>query len=158
MKHVIHTIQTSKHEESNLLIDRSQQVLCTMKLLLNLKSYPFFHGSTKRNFKKFYTGIWITASNWHVVALWGHNRFFIIYHYFCLFVHLILFQVAIIYTIRIECTRIYILRLEITKFVASKISESIAIRHPIVSIRYRPRPYRYVSVYRYIVPALTVTH
>ena len=41
-KHVIHTIQTSKHEENNLLMDSSQQVLCTMQLLLNLKSYPYF--------------------------------------------------------------------------------------------------------------------
>ena len=32
--------------------------------------------------------------------------------------------------------------LEITKFAASKISESIAIQHPSVSIRYRPSPYR----------------
>ena len=40
VKHVIHTIK--KHEESTVLIGRSQQVLCTMQLLLNLKSYPYF--------------------------------------------------------------------------------------------------------------------
>ena len=44
---------------------------------------------------------------------------FFIYHYFWLFVHLILL-VANIYTVRIECTWIYILRLEITKFFTSK--------------------------------------
>ena len=37
---------------------------------------------------------------------------------------------------------IFILRLEITKFAACKIYESIAIQHPSVSIRYRPSPYR----------------
>ena len=49
VKHVVHTIKSSKHEESTILIDRSQQVLFAMQLLLNLKSYPY--------------------SNWHVVAL-----------------------------------------------------------------------------------------
>ena len=33
LKHVIHTIKTSKHEESTVLIDRSQQILCTIKVI-----------------------------------------------------------------------------------------------------------------------------
>ena len=37
---------------------------------------------------------------------------------------------------------IYILRLEITKFAASKISEGIAIQHLSISIQYQPSPYR----------------
>ena len=75
VKHVIHTIKTSKHDESIVSMHQSQQVLCTMLLLLNL-----ICGSTKPKFKRFYTGIWITASNWHVVALWGHNRFLFFFY------------------------------------------------------------------------------
>ena len=53
VKHVVHTIKTSKHEESTILflMDRSQQVLCTMQLLLNLKSYPYFVEARNLNLK-----------------------------------------------------------------------------------------------------------
>ena len=44
VKHVIHTIKTSKHEESIALMDRSQQVLP-----LNLKSYPYFVEARNQN-------------------------------------------------------------------------------------------------------------
>ena len=36
LKHVIHTIKTSKHEESTVLIGRSQQILCTIKVIPTL--------------------------------------------------------------------------------------------------------------------------
>ena len=42
VKHVIHTMKASKHEESTVLMDISQQVLCTMQLVINLNSYPYF--------------------------------------------------------------------------------------------------------------------
>ena len=51
VKHVIYTIKTSKHEESTVLIDRSQQALCTMQLLQNLKSYPYFMEAQNLNLK-----------------------------------------------------------------------------------------------------------
>ena len=53
VKHVIHTIKTSKQEESTDLMDISQQVLCTMQLLPNIKSYPYFVEARNINFKKY---------------------------------------------------------------------------------------------------------
>ena len=49
VKDVIHTIKTSKHEESTVLMDRSQQVLCTLQLLLNLTIYPYFEEAGNLN-------------------------------------------------------------------------------------------------------------
>ena len=40
VEHVIHTIKTSKHEESTVLMDRSPQVLCSMQ--------PVFHGAAAK--------------------------------------------------------------------------------------------------------------